>query len=134
VFSSTLERAEWHNSTIIRGDVVAEVTRLKQQAGQDLITYGHGLLAETLLKHRLLDVLDLAIHPVVVEEGSRSSGRASTRPCGSSRPRPTRTGSCCSPTSLASTGNASRSALPSRTAPDAEPIAGSARTHPSHRR
>jgi dihydrofolate reductase len=71
VFSSTLERAEWHNSTIISGDVVAEVTRLKQQEGHDLITYGHGLLAETLLKHHLLDVLDLAIHPVVVGEGKQ---------------------------------------------------------------
>jgi dihydrofolate reductase len=69
VCSSTLARADWQNSTILRGDVVAEVTRLKQQAGHDLLTYGHGRLAETLLKHHVLDVLDLAIHPVVVGAG-----------------------------------------------------------------
>jgi dihydrofolate reductase len=69
VFSSTLEKAEWNNSTIVRGDVVAEVTKLKQQEGGDLLIYGHGLLAETLLKYHLLDVLDLSIHPLVVGQG-----------------------------------------------------------------
>jgi dihydrofolate reductase len=71
VFSSTLEKAEWNNSTIVRGDVVAEVTRLKRQEGQDLLIYGHGLLGETLLKHHLLDVLDLSIHPLVVGQGKQ---------------------------------------------------------------
>jgi dihydrofolate reductase len=69
VFSSTLKSAEWNNSTIVRGDVVAEVTKLKQQSGGNLLILGHGLLAETLLKERLLDVLDLAIHPVLVGHG-----------------------------------------------------------------
>jgi dihydrofolate reductase len=69
VFSSTLEKAEWNNSTIIRGDVVAEVTRLKQQDGQDLLIYGHGLLGETLLKHHLLDILGLTIHPLIIGQG-----------------------------------------------------------------
>jgi dihydrofolate reductase len=69
VFSSRLERAEWENSTIVRGDVVAEVTRLKQQDGGDLLVLGHGVLGETLLKHRLLDVLDVGIHPVFVGRG-----------------------------------------------------------------
>ena len=69
VFSSTLETAEWNNSTIVRGDVVAEVTRLKQQDGRDLLIYGHGLLGETLLKHRLLGVLDLSVYPLVVGQG-----------------------------------------------------------------
>ena len=69
VFSSKLETSEWNNSTIVRGDVVAEVTRLKQQEGRDLLIYGHGLLGETLLKHRLLDVIDLSIHPLVLGQG-----------------------------------------------------------------
>src|SRR5713101_6880720 len=69
VFSSKLEKAEWNNSTIVRGDVVAEVTRLKQQEGRDLLIYGHGLLGETLLKHHLLDVLDLSIHPLILGHG-----------------------------------------------------------------
>jgi len=69
VFSSKLETAEWNNSTIVRGDVAAEVTKLKQQEGGDLLILGHGLLGETLLKQRLLDVLDLAIHPVLLGHG-----------------------------------------------------------------
>jgi dihydrofolate reductase len=69
IFSSTLEKADWNNSTIVRGDVVAEVTKLKQQEGRDLLILGHGLLAETLLKQHLLDVLDLSIHPLVVGRG-----------------------------------------------------------------
>ena len=69
VFSSKLETAEWNNTTIVRGDVVAEVTRLKEQAGQNLLVYGHGLLGETLLKHKLLDVIDLSIHPMLLGEG-----------------------------------------------------------------
>lgn len=71
VFSSKLEKAEWTNSTIVRGDVVAEVTRLKQQEGRDLLIYGHGLLGETLLKHHLIDVLDLSIYPLVVGQGKQ---------------------------------------------------------------
>src|SRR5450631_1208310 len=71
VFSSKLETAEWNNTTIIRGDVVAEVTRLKQQEGRDLLIHGHGLLAETLLKHHLLDLLDLSIHPLVIGQGKQ---------------------------------------------------------------
>jgi dihydrofolate reductase len=69
VFSSKLETAEWNNSTIVRGDVAAEVTKLKQQDGGDLLILGHGLLGEALLKQRLLDVLDVAIHPVLVGHG-----------------------------------------------------------------
>lgn len=69
VFSSTLETAAWNNSTIVRGDVVAEVSRLKQQEGGDLLVFGHGLLGETLLKHHLLDVLDLSVHPLVLGHG-----------------------------------------------------------------
>src|SRR5215468_9306921 len=71
VFSSKLKEVEWNNSTLVRGDVVAEVTRLKQQEGGDLLIYGHGLLGETLLRRRLLDVLDLSIHPLFVGRGKQ---------------------------------------------------------------
>jgi dihydrofolate reductase len=69
VFSSKLEKAAWQNSTVVRGDVAAEVAKLKQQEGRDLLVFGHGLLGETLLKHRLLDVLDVSIHPLVIGRG-----------------------------------------------------------------
>jgi dihydrofolate reductase len=73
VFSSTLKTADWNNSTIVRGDVVAEVSKLKQHDGGDLLVLGHGLFAETLLKHRLLDTIHLDIHPVLV--GRPAPGR-----------------------------------------------------------
>ena len=69
VFSSTLATADWANSAIVRGDVVAEVTKLKQQDGQELAIYGHGRLAKTLLEHGLVDELRLSIHPVLVGHG-----------------------------------------------------------------
>jgi dihydrofolate reductase len=70
VFSSTLRDTDWNNSTIVRGDVAAEVTKLKQQDGQDLVMYGHGPLGETLLEHDLLDELQFAVHPLLVGSGA----------------------------------------------------------------
>jgi dihydrofolate reductase len=69
VFSSTLKDADWNNSTVVRGDVVDEVTKLKHQEGGDLLIWGHTRLGETMLRHRLLDVLDLSIHPIVAGSG-----------------------------------------------------------------
>jgi len=69
VFSSTLEQADWNNSTVVRGDAVAEVAKLKQQDGRDLALYGHGRLAQTLLERGLVDELRLSIHPVMVGSG-----------------------------------------------------------------
>lgn len=71
VFSSTLEKARWGNATIVRGDVVAEVTRLKQQAGGNLLILGHGLFGETLLRERLIDVIDLTIYPLLLGRGKQ---------------------------------------------------------------
>ncbi|WP_149261066.1 dihydrofolate reductase family protein [Actinomadura sp. K4S16] len=66
VFSSKLERADWNNSVIVRGDVVSEVRKLKEEGGGDLVVFGHGQLSHTLLEHGLLDRLRFAVHPVVV--------------------------------------------------------------------
>jgi dihydrofolate reductase len=66
VFSSTLERADWSNSTIIRDDVVAAVTKLKQEDGGDLMIYGYGRLSRTLVEHDLVDEIRFSIHPVLV--------------------------------------------------------------------
>ncbi|HSZ49500.1 MAG TPA: dihydrofolate reductase family protein [Streptosporangiaceae bacterium] len=71
VFSSTLGGADWDNSTLVPGDAVAEVTRLKQQEGGDLLIFGHGLLAETLLRERLTDVIDLSVYPVLAGSGKQ---------------------------------------------------------------
>lgn len=71
VFSSTLATAEWNNTTIVRGDAVAEVARLKQQPGGDLLMFGHGRFAETLLRAGLVDLVDLSIHPVLLGRGKQ---------------------------------------------------------------
>ena len=69
VFSSTLDQVDWNNAELVKGDVPTEVTKLKQQAGGDLLVYGHGLLGETLLRHGLLDAIDISIHPIVLGSG-----------------------------------------------------------------
>ena len=82
VFSATLEKADWNNTTIVRGDPVTEVTKLKEQDGQDLAIFGHGLLAQTLLEHGLTDQLRLAVHPVLAGNGKllfRPSGKTPLR-------------------------------------------------------
>jgi dihydrofolate reductase len=69
VFSSTLDKADWSNSTIVRGDVVTEVSKLKEQDGRDIAVFGHGRLAQTLLEHGLTDELRLSYHPVLAGAG-----------------------------------------------------------------
>src|SRR5262245_24777717 len=69
VFSNTLKKAEWSNSSIISGDVAAGAARLKQEEGKDLVIYGHGQLGQTLLERKLLDELKLWIHPLFVGHG-----------------------------------------------------------------
>jgi dihydrofolate reductase len=69
VFSSTLKKADWKNSVLVRGDVAAEVAKLRREDGKDMMIYGHGPLGQTLLEHNLLDEIHFAIHPVLVGRG-----------------------------------------------------------------
>jgi dihydrofolate reductase len=78
VFSSTLERAGWNNSTIIREDVVGAVTELKQQDGRDLMMYGYGRLNQTLLENHLVDEIRFSVHPVLA--GGRAARGEQTLP------------------------------------------------------
>jgi dihydrofolate reductase len=71
VVSNTLEKADWNNSQIIRGDAVAEITRLKQQGGETLVVHGSGRLVQTLMQHDLVDTYRLLIYPVVLGTGQR---------------------------------------------------------------
>ncbi len=64
VFSSTLEKAGWNNSTIVRGKPADEVRRLKEQGDGDLVMYGHGRLGQELLEQNLLDELHFWVHPL----------------------------------------------------------------------
>jgi dihydrofolate reductase len=71
VVSTTLEQADWNNSSLIKGNVVEEVTKLKQQPGQDIAMSGSGTLVQSLLRHNLIDELNLLIYPVVLGRGKR---------------------------------------------------------------
>ncbi len=69
VVSSTLQNPECNNTTVISSDVVAEIKRLKNQPGMDIVQYGFGQLSYTLLTHGLLDELRLWVHPFFLGNG-----------------------------------------------------------------
>ena len=71
VASSTLARADWNNSHILQGDLVDEITRLKQEPGSDIVSYGFGSVARTLLAAGLLDEIRFWIHPVLAGRADR---------------------------------------------------------------
>ena len=71
VVSSTLESAEWTNSTVLKGDVADEVAKLKQAPGGDLVVHGSAQLAQTLIDHDLVDELRLMVFPVVLGGGKQ---------------------------------------------------------------
>lgn len=56
VFSSTLEKAEWNNTTIIRGDAATEVAKLKNESGANLVIWGHTSLTESLFRQHGIGV------------------------------------------------------------------------------
>ncbi|MET8051169.1 MULTISPECIES: dihydrofolate reductase family protein [unclassified Streptosporangium] len=72
VVSSTLEKAEWNNSTIIHGDdLVTEVAKLREQLGGNILIWGCGRLTDTLMEHGLLDEYRIWLYPVVRGQGER---------------------------------------------------------------
>jgi dihydrofolate reductase len=71
VASTTLEKADWNNSTVIRENVPDEVSKLKQQSGKDILIGGSGALAKSLLEHDLIDEIRMLVHPIAVGTGKR---------------------------------------------------------------
>lgn len=71
VVSSTLTEAKWSNSTVITGDVVSEVAKLKQQISGEILIYASYQLVHTLIEHDLVDELRLVVFPVVLGTGQR---------------------------------------------------------------
>jgi dihydrofolate reductase len=74
VVSSTLEEPRWSNSTVLRGDVVKEVSKLKQELTGDILVYASYQLVRTLVEHDLADELRLMVFPVVLGAGERLFG------------------------------------------------------------
>jgi dihydrofolate reductase len=69
VVSSTLTDPEWTNTSVIGGNPVEEIKRLKQAPGKDIVQYGFGQLSHTLMEHGLLDELRLWVHPLFAPKG-----------------------------------------------------------------
>ena len=74
VVSRTLDRAEWHNSTVIRGDIAKQVAELKRRHERELLIQGSSDLAQTLLANDLIDEYRLLVFPVVLGGGKRLFG------------------------------------------------------------
>ena len=79
VVSSTLEDPEWNNTTVLKGDVVSEVSKLKEQLDGVIVVPGSYQLARTLLEHDLVDELRLVVFPVVLGAGERLFGETSDK-------------------------------------------------------
>ncbi len=72
VVSTTLTKADWNNSTLIKKNVAAEIAKIKQQPGPGILSVsGSGKLAQSLMKDNLIDEYDLWIHPLILGSGKR---------------------------------------------------------------
>jgi dihydrofolate reductase len=69
--SSTLEKAGWTGSTLVKGDLVTEIAKLKGQPGQDLLLSGSGQLFNGLNQANMIDLYRLMVHPIVLGKGAR---------------------------------------------------------------
>jgi dihydrofolate reductase len=79
VVSSTLEDPQWSNSTVLRGDLVEEVGKLRREQDGDVVVHGSARLAQALLEHDLVDELRLMVFPVVLGSGKRLFGETSDK-------------------------------------------------------
>jgi dihydrofolate reductase len=71
VVSTTLSVLEWQNSTLIKDNVVSELTTLKQGSSGDLVVFGSMSLVNSLIQHDLIDEYRLLVYPVVLGSGKR---------------------------------------------------------------
>ena len=74
VVSQTLKTADWNNSTILKGNVVEEVKKLKQRLKGDILVSGSARLVQTLIANDLVDQLNLMVFPVILGSGKKLFG------------------------------------------------------------
>jgi dihydrofolate reductase len=79
VVSSTLEAPEWNNSTVLDGDILQEVGKLKDELDGDIVVHGSARLVRTLLEHDLVDEVRLMVFPVVLGTGKRIFGETADK-------------------------------------------------------
>jgi dihydrofolate reductase len=77
VVSSSLDRARWSNATVLDGDVVGEVSKLKQELDGEIVVYASYQLVRTLIENDLVDELRLFVFPVILGAGERLFGETS---------------------------------------------------------
>jgi dihydrofolate reductase len=71
VVSTTLKNVEWNNSSLIKDNIAEEVTKLKQQPGQDILVFGSGTLVRALMQQNLIDQYHLLVYPILLGKGKR---------------------------------------------------------------
>ena len=79
VVSSTLESPEWNNTTVLKGDVVEAVRKLKEEQEGTIVVHGSRQLAQTLIENDIFDQLNLMFFPVVLGSGQRLFGDTSDK-------------------------------------------------------
>jgi dihydrofolate reductase len=79
VVSSTLVNPEWNNTTVLKGDVAEEVSKLKREQEGNVVVHGSRQLAQTLIENDLVDQLNLMVFPVVLGSGKRLFGETSDK-------------------------------------------------------
>jgi len=79
VVSSTLRDPEWTNSTVLSGDVVDEITKLKKAQDGDIVVHGSAQLVQSLIENDLIDELRLMVFPVVLGTGKRLFGETTDK-------------------------------------------------------
>ncbi|HZT96915.1 MAG TPA: dihydrofolate reductase family protein [Chloroflexota bacterium] len=77
--SSSLEEADWNNSTVLKGEVASEVSRLRQGLNGEIVVPASFQLVCTLMEHDLVDELRLKVYPVVLGAGQGLFGETSDR-------------------------------------------------------
>ncbi|MGH3452544.1 MAG: dihydrofolate reductase family protein [Haloechinothrix sp.] len=79
VVSSTLDQAEWNNTTVLKGDIVETASKLRQEVDGDIVVHGSAQLVQFLIEHDLVDELRLMVFPVVLGAGKSVFGTTSDR-------------------------------------------------------
>ena len=76
VFSRTLDTVAWQNTTLLKGDLAAEVRAAQSAAGPDIVILGSGSIVSQLTEARLIDEYQIVVNPIVLGRGARCSRRS----------------------------------------------------------
>lgn len=69
VFSRTLDQATWNNTRVVKGDLSAEVRKMKEKTGSDMVIMGSGSVVSQLAQDRLIDEYEVVVNPIVLGQG-----------------------------------------------------------------